>query len=81
MRRSRPVGRRALLKGKSMRNAHASIIVSVLLVSAWLATVPLWANASDADRAIALAQRRLKRHAHDPTAYLSLGDSYIQKGP
>lgn len=62
-----------------MRNAHASIIVSVLLVSAWLATVPWWANASDADRAIALAQRKLKRHAHDPTAYLYLGDSYIQK--
>jgi tetratricopeptide (TPR) repeat protein len=62
-----------------MRHAHASIIVSVLLVSVWLVAVPLWAQASDADRAIALAQRKLKRHAHDPTAYLYLGDAYIQK--
>jgi tetratricopeptide (TPR) repeat protein len=62
-----------------MRHAYASIIVSVLLVSAWLVATPLWANASDADHAIALAQRRLKRHAHDPAAYLYLGDAYIQK--
>ena len=79
MRRSRPVGRDALLKGKSMRNAHASIIVSVLLVSAWLATVPWWANASDADRAIALAQRRSSAMRTIPRRICTLGDSYIQK--
>src|SRR5262245_56324269 len=62
-----------------MRHSHAGIIVSVLLVSAWLGATPLWTYASDADRAIALAQRQLKRHAHDPTAYLYLGDAYIQK--
>jgi len=62
-----------------MRHSHASLIVSVLLVSAWLAAVPPWANASDADRAIALAQRKLKRQAHDPRAYLYLGDAFIQK--
>ena len=62
-----------------MRHAHASISVSVLLVSAWLAAVPLWAHASEADRAIVLAQRQLKRHAHAPTAYWYLADAYIQK--
>jgi tetratricopeptide (TPR) repeat protein len=62
-----------------MRHSHTSVIVSALLMSAWLVAVPLWAQASDADRAIALAQRKLKRHAHDPTAYLYLGDAYIQK--
>src|SRR5262245_29517411 len=62
-----------------MRHSYASVTMSVFCVSAWLATAPLWANASDADRAIALAQRTLKRHAHDPTAYVYLGDAYIQK--
>jgi tetratricopeptide (TPR) repeat protein len=62
-----------------MRHSPASVIVSVLLASTWLAAAPWWANASDADRAMALAQRKLKRHAHDPTAYWYLGDAYVQK--
>ena len=62
-----------------MRHSYASVIVSIFVVSAWLAAVPWWANASDADRAIALAQRQLKRHTHDPAAYFYLGDAYIQK--
>jgi hypothetical protein len=62
-----------------MRYSHTSIIVKLLLVSAWLAAVPLWATAADADRAMVLAQRQLKRNPHNPTAYFYLGDAYIQK--
>jgi tetratricopeptide (TPR) repeat protein len=62
-----------------MRHSHTSIIVRLLLVTAWLAAVPLWATAADADRAMALAQRQLKRNPHSPTAYFHLGDAYIQK--
>jgi tetratricopeptide (TPR) repeat protein len=56
-------------------------LVSLLAVAtiAWLTAVAVEAASSDSDRAIALAQRRIRRNPGNPIAYYQLGDAYVRK--
>lgn len=52
----------------------------LLLTGLWLGVSPVPpVTASDADHAIALAQRKIQRRAQHPAAYYQLGDAYMQK--
>jgi len=62
-----------------MRARSRAAVVVALAVLALPCVGPVWAQPTSPDQAIRLNQRQIQRHPRDATAYLRLGDAYIQK--
>lgn len=63
-----------------MHTRSRGAALGAVLVLGWLAAaVPARAQATAADRAILLQQRRLQRNPYDAGAYYKLGDAYVLK--
>jgi tetratricopeptide (TPR) repeat protein len=71
----------AIRDGGLMGKAKWSVIFylsSVLLIFAFSPQV-VWSASTDADRAIALSQQKIRRSPNNSLGYFLLGDAYIQK--
>src|SRR5690349_7377712 len=77
---ARAVTARALPpRNERMRARSRAAVVVALAVLALPCVGPVWAQPTSPDQAIRLNQRQIQRHPRDATAYLRLGDAYIQK--